>query len=368
MLFFIVHGSYSSPESNWFPDLKEKLEALNQTVIAPAFPSPQNQSLEHWMKVFEKYLPTIRSVDKVCMIGHSLGPLFILHAIEKHDLKIDSAIFVSPFLEKLDRSEQIDIANATFYKKDFDFEWLKKLIPLSYTLYSDNDPYVEKKHSLAFAEKMGSSVIQVQKAGHMNAEINLNEFPLVYELCKSRIDLTLYQRFLEHRRELFAAPYTKGKTEEIIFLDPQEVQYEGIFHFRNLRRHGYATYYLGLPFWDSQSVYMQQARKAAGRVEEFVRVFVYDAPADLKKPSAQKQIKLDLASGMKLYSIARDKVLKITDECDFGIWDDEYRCLVKFDDRKQVQGVQLSSRHEDIAKAKQWMDAIIAQAEPITKL
>lgn len=38
MQFLIIHGSYGSPDGNWFPQLKENLEALGQTVFAPQFP------------------------------------------------------------------------------------------------------------------------------------------------------------------------------------------------------------------------------------------------------------------------------------------------------------------------------------------
>ena len=90
MLFIIIHGSFASPESNWFTDLKEKLEALNQEVLCPAFPTEsydamtargegttsEVQTLAHWLKTFELLLPRIRSADKVCVIGISLlsGP------------------------------------------------------------------------------------------------------------------------------------------------------------------------------------------------------------------------------------------------------------------------------------------------------
>src|SRR5581483_4234212 len=179
---------------------------------------------------------------KLCFIGHSLGPLFILHAVEKYNFQLDSAIFVSPFLGIL-HNKQFDSVNTTFYRDDFNFEKLKKLIPISYTLYSNDDPYVPATYSKEFAEKLGSSPLVVNRAGHMNSEVNLNEFPLVFELCKTRIDLPLYQRYLAHRRELYAIDYIKGKNEEVVYLKPEEVFDEGVFHFRNLRKSGFCTFY-----------------------------------------------------------------------------------------------------------------------------
>src|SRR3989338_11564243 len=213
MQFVIIHGAFGGPEENWFPELGEKLESLGQKVVIPQFPvdewdevtkngpkiTSKNQTLHNWLNTFEKVLTDLNQKDKLCFVGHSLGPLFTLHALEKYNIQLDSAIFVSPFLSLPDdKYWQVHLVNKSFYRTDFDFTRLKRLIPLSYVLYSDNDPYVDKKYSLDFAKNLGSSPIQVLSAGHMNSEVNLNEFPLVLELCKSRLDLSLYQKYLYH--------------------------------------------------------------------------------------------------------------------------------------------------------------------------
>lgn len=210
MKFVIFHGSFGAPDENWFPALKEKLLLLGQKVIVPQFPCDdweqltklgpkaknKKQTLANWLKVFEKQvLPKIKKQDKLIFIGHSLGPLFILHIVNKFNLKLDSAIFVSPFLKPIgSKFWQFYKVNKTFYKANFDFKKLRKLIPVSFVLYSDTDPYVKRKFFLEFARKMASSTILVKKAGHFNAAVNFNEFPLVYELCKTRLDLSLYQK------------------------------------------------------------------------------------------------------------------------------------------------------------------------------
>ena len=203
MKFVIFHGSFGSHGNNWFPELKERLEALGQTVIAPQFPVedwdrftkagpnaiPRNQNLANWLKFFEKeVLPQIKKKDKLCFIGHSIGSVFILHAVEKFNLQLDSAIFVSPFLDLIPDIWQYKLVNSSFRKTDFDFALLRKLIPVSYLVYGENDPYVDRKYPLKFAEKMGSLVISVKKGGHLNSEVGLFNFPLVFELCRTRLD------------------------------------------------------------------------------------------------------------------------------------------------------------------------------------
>ena len=169
MKFVIFHGSFSNPEENWFPELKKQLEHLSQKVLIPTFPVDDwdkltkigkeikytNQNLKSWTKAFEKQvLPKIKKNDKLVFIGHSLGPLFILHVVYKFNIQLDSAIFVSAFLKDIgNKNWQFYQVNKTFYKTNFKFEKLQKLIPVSYVLYSDTDPYMSRKFFLEFAKK-----------------------------------------------------------------------------------------------------------------------------------------------------------------------------------------------------------------------
>jgi uncharacterized protein len=201
MKFVLFHGAMGSPEENWFPYFKQSLEALGQEVIIPRFPVdtwdgitaqgphilPIQQNLTNWFHVFEPIAKTFQKGEKLCFVGHSLGPLFILHVVNQFDIQLDSAIFVTPFLNVLHRMWQIDHVNASFYKIDFDFKKLKKQIPISYTLFSDNDPYVPLNCNMEFASNLKSSCIEVRDAGHFNKEFGFTSMPLVIELCKTRL-------------------------------------------------------------------------------------------------------------------------------------------------------------------------------------
>jgi predicted alpha/beta hydrolase family esterase len=205
MKFVILHGSFGNPKGNWFPWLRRELRNLEQEVIVPKFPIDdyekisnagmkkainEKQTLAAWLAVFEKeVLPKIKN-EPVTFIGHSLSPVFILHLVDKYNLEVDCAIFVSPFLKDLERSDlwQFGLVNQTFYKDDFNFEKLKQKIKKSFVIYSDNDPYVGKEWMLEFVEKINSDKILVENGGHLNSEAGFDEFPLVLKLCKKQIE------------------------------------------------------------------------------------------------------------------------------------------------------------------------------------
>lgn len=200
MKFVIFHGSYGSPEGNWFPYLKTQLEQLGQEVLVPRFPidtwetveqkgegyTSPIQNLTAWMETFEKdVLPWLHN-GKICFISHSISPVFTLHILTKHNLQLDSAIFVAPFLETLPEW-QFNAVNQTFYKSDFDFHQLQKLVPVSYSLYGDNDPHVPINQPMTFAEKMNSSKVIIKGGQHLGASAGFTQFPLLLELCKTRL-------------------------------------------------------------------------------------------------------------------------------------------------------------------------------------
>jgi len=207
MKFIYFHGSFGSPTENWFPVLKQNLEGMGQNVIAPQFPVEDwdeltakgpdyvvtSQTLENWMRVFEaEVLPQIKAGEQLCFIGHSIAPVFILHIIAKHKLQLNSAIFVCPFLTDIGANIwQFDSVNGGFYQHSFDYAELQRLIPVSYSVFSDNDPYVAQSFSREFAAKLNSSPIIVKGGGHLGKSAGVTNFPLVLELCKTRLDFNL---------------------------------------------------------------------------------------------------------------------------------------------------------------------------------
>ena len=387
MKFVIFHGSFGSAEGNWFPDLKQKLEVLGQEVILPQYPvedwddfskqDPKtavanNQNLENWLQYFQKYvLPQLKKDDKLCFVAHSLGPLFALHCITRFNLQLDSAIFVAPTfgIPKGKVPWQFDVANDSFDCHNFDFDTLQKKVPVSYVLYSDNDPLVSNNESVLFGKAMNSSLIYVRRAGHMNVDTaNLNEFPLVFDLCCSRLDLNLYQGFLLKKERRFLNNFF-GKTKGVFKLLPDDVVGEGVHHFQNVKIGGWGTFYTGISkFWDAESLYMKASREMPKRLPNgFTRVFVLDKIGDLKNKILQKQIDLDLKAGIKIAVCKYKDIKSFTKYPDFGIWDNEYICTVKYNDKKIVTEIEVNSLPEYIKKMNLLRERITKISTPIHK-
>lgn len=378
MKFVLFHGAFGSPGSNWLPELKDKLESLGQEAIAPTFPvdtwdhvtklgsdaQSNIQNLDNWFKEFDKIYKTFRKGEKLCFIGHSLGPLFILHIVERYNIKLDSAIFVCPFLDTLHKTWQIDHVNKSFYKADFDFNNLKKLIPVSYVLYSNDDPYVPQKYSQEFGNALGSSMILLKRAGHMNDEVNLNDFPLIMDLCITRLELPLYQRYLSLKEKLGLTEYVETTKGSRIKLNAEEALAEGVFRFRNLVHNGFFTFFTPMvKFWDPHSQYMRDARAAAQRGKLLTRVFIVEKPSELKSKILRDQMKLDQEAGIHIYLCWYAQIKDTVTIPDFGITDDSYVCFVPYDKKtKKANEIELSSSDDAMQMARKWKVEILNHA------
>lgn len=180
---FIIHGAYGNPEENWFPWLKSELEKLDCKVFVPKFPTPENQSLENWLKVFEPYKQYLD--ENTIVVGHSLGPGFLLNVLEKLDKQIKAAFFVAGFTGLL--NHEIDEINKSFIDREVDWQKIKNNCKQFYVFHSDNDPYVPLEKGQELAKNLGVDLIVVKNAGHFNKDAGYTKFELILEKIKKEL-------------------------------------------------------------------------------------------------------------------------------------------------------------------------------------
>jgi predicted alpha/beta hydrolase family esterase len=173
----IIHGSYGSPEGNWFPWLADAVREAGHLAVVPRFPTPEGQSLESWLRVFEADVGQLEK--NFILVGHSLGAAFALRLLEQAKATIAGTFLVSGFLGDLGLPD-FDRVNADFVRKEVDWK-RAKAHSASFHVYSgDNDPYVPLDRGKQLAKHLGVNLVIMKNAGHINADSGFQSFPTLF--------------------------------------------------------------------------------------------------------------------------------------------------------------------------------------------
>ncbi len=175
---FIIHGTGGSPEGNWFPWMRRKLEEKWYTVFTPTLPTPEYQSLESWKQAFEQYKKHIN--NETIFIAHSSGPAFVLSILESINTQIYACYFVSWFLDLIQIPE-FDIINETITARQFDWKKIHQNCKNFYMCHGSDDPYVPPHSAEIMADNLEVKIDLIEWWGHLNEEAGYTSFEYLLE-------------------------------------------------------------------------------------------------------------------------------------------------------------------------------------------
>lgn len=173
--YFIIHGSFGSPYSNWFSWLYDFIESDGKQCYVPDFPIGVGyQNYENWSKLLKNYLDLGLINENTTIIAHSIAPVFVSKFLVENKIKVKKCIFVCGFNNYLGIDKDYDAVNESMY---FDnLSDLKNYSKEIICFYSDNDPYVKYEAEKEFADTVATEQIVVPGAGHINAESGYDTF------------------------------------------------------------------------------------------------------------------------------------------------------------------------------------------------
>ena len=179
---FIIHGWDGSPEINWFPWLKKELEAKGFAVSVPQLPDAGEPRIAKWVPALAKAVGTADA--ETYFVGHSMGCQTIVRylATLPENVKVGGAVFVAGFFQHITNLEQepmgIDV-DREWITTPLDTDKVRRHLPKSAAIFSDNDPYVSLDNREDFKNKLGSEIIVLHAMGHFNEEAGVTELPIV---------------------------------------------------------------------------------------------------------------------------------------------------------------------------------------------
>ena len=173
--YFIIHGSFASPYSNWFSWLAGEIKNRGENVYVPDFPIGVGyQTFENWSKLLDVYASIGLVNQDTTIIAHSIAPVFISKYLVSHRLKVKKLIFVCGFNNYFGISEEYDKVNSTMYFEKISS--VKEFADEIVCYFSNNDPYVKFEAEKAFADEVATRQYLLSGAGHINAESGFTSF------------------------------------------------------------------------------------------------------------------------------------------------------------------------------------------------
>lgn len=180
-IVYVIHGYQATPDSHWFPWLKQELEAQGHEVVVLALPGPDSPKLPGWLDHIRANIK--RHDAQSFYIGHSLGCITLLRHLVTQQEAVGGMILVSGFAEALSFLPALD----SFSAEPLDIEHLKRLVPQRLVMAAQDDYIVPYPYSLRLAEKLGAEWELFEDGGHFMAQDGFTEFPALFDAIKQML-------------------------------------------------------------------------------------------------------------------------------------------------------------------------------------
>ena len=172
----LVHRWSGGPKDDWRPWLKKELEKLGFRVFVPAMPDSDTPVINKWVSKLYEVVGTPDS--ETYFVGHSIGCQTILRYLENVNTPVGGAVFVAGWfnLENMETEEEERIAKP-WIEIPINLEKVKKVLPKSTLIISDNDPYGAFEENKKKFYELGSKIVVVHNADHFTEEDGFTELP-----------------------------------------------------------------------------------------------------------------------------------------------------------------------------------------------
>jgi len=192
---FIIHGSYASPQGNWFPWMKKELSKLGHRVFVPQFPIPpvneqdstyDGHKLEEWIETLKEYKKYINK--ETIFIAHSRGCSFTFQSLPSLGIKINGLFLVAPFVDYDQWKPDIYNKYDSFQAKPYLWKRIRQLTDHIEIFQSTNDE-IPVEEGEFIAKKLKAKINIIKNAGHFNVGTDKKfvKFPLLLKNIKKII-------------------------------------------------------------------------------------------------------------------------------------------------------------------------------------
>jgi uncharacterized protein len=181
----ILHGTDGSPDINWFPWLKAKLEAEGYEVWAPQLPACHTPNRATYAAFLLE--DSEHDLTDAVVVGHSSGAVEVLNLLDdERTPHLKLAVMVSAWAggkpNGYDSNEQFE---HLFPEAGFDFARMKQKADNIVFLHSANDPYCPLEQAQYLAKELDAPITVVPSGGHLGSQYS--ELPELWNIIEPKL-------------------------------------------------------------------------------------------------------------------------------------------------------------------------------------
>lgn len=178
MRIVCVPGYKATPDSNFFPWLKDEFRRRGHDVVVANLPNPEAPERDEWNKAL---LDQVGAVDnETIIVGHSLGgaaALRFLEAAEAFSTPHALVLVATPWMIG---SEQF----RGFFMTELDYEVLMWKASKVAVIHAKDDPTIPFDHAEKYAKVLHARLVPSETGGHFQG----TEYPVILDTILSLID------------------------------------------------------------------------------------------------------------------------------------------------------------------------------------
>jgi hypothetical protein len=176
---FVPGNGGGGPKDNWFPYLKEKLEADGITIIAEDFPDSKSARECYWLPFLKDVL---KPDNQTILVGHSSGAIAAMRFAEHNPLL--GSFLIGPYYTDLGIEQE---KKTGYFDRSWNWDAIKNNQKWIVQFSSKDDPWIPIKDSRFIHEKLNTEYHELDKQGHFGGDYDKLTFPELLEAIKIKL-------------------------------------------------------------------------------------------------------------------------------------------------------------------------------------
>lgn len=168
-VIFIPGNGGGSPRDNWFPSLKEELEAVGLTVIAEEFPDKDLARASFWIPFL---INELGADENTVLIGHSTGAIAAMKLAERQPIL--GSVLVGAYHTDLGMEKE---KLSGYFDTPWDWENIQRNQQWIALFASQDDPWIPIAESRYIHQQLNCEYHEYKNEGHFGGDYYKPTFP-----------------------------------------------------------------------------------------------------------------------------------------------------------------------------------------------